>query len=333
MTFPRGATILAGLLAVAAPLLARTARATEGSCSSLLIEADAAVRDHWPDLPSRVRESFDGRSDVDACAIVRLRYADGSVALEVSLPDGRSASRLTRREDVIAGLEALLLVPEGEVPAGESAPPPTPARTTFEPRAVEARNDGGRLAPGGGAASVPESRPSRFSVELSLGAGMHRGDGQTSEGLGASSLLDASGWLVGFTGRLDRYGADPAGGGDPPKALEVGALGGRRVRLGAFNLDFVGGPALALRGSMGAAVTRVVSQGMASTPPMPAPGQGFTPRLVLGGRLTLGARSIVRTYVGVDGEMGDSGPIPPGSVRGLPLWTVGFTVGATVGTL
>jgi hypothetical protein len=329
MTFSRAA-ILAGLLGAGIPFLGPPAWSANRSCSSLRVEADTEVRDRWPDLPSRVRESFEGRKDVDGCAILRLRYADGSIVLDVSLPDGRSTSRLTRREDVIAGLEALLLVPDGESSAVESAPLPTRGTTTFGPTVGEVHQDAGRVA---ATSTLVARQPSRFNVELSLAVGMHMGDRQTSEGLGASSLLDISGWLAGFTGRLDRYGADPAGGGDPPKALEVGALAGRRVRLGSFNLDFVGGPALALRASMGVKMTRVATGGMANTAMVSSTSQGFVPRLVLGARLTVGAGSVVRTFVGVDGEAGSAGPIPPASIRGLPLWTVGFTVGATVGTL
>jgi hypothetical protein len=332
MTFSRAATILAGLLGAGILSLALPARAASRSCSSLRIEADAQVRDRWPDLASRVRGSFEGRNDVDACAVVHLRYASGSIGLDVSLPDGRFASRLVRCEDVIAGLDALLLVPDGEAPAAESAPLPTQGTTTFEPKLIEVHRDRGGTAADKRPATL-ERPPSHFNVELSLAVGMRMGDGQTSEDLGASSLLDVSGWLAGFTGRLDRYAADPTGDGDPPKALEVGALVGRRVRLGSFNLDFVGGPALALRAGMGASMTRVASQGMVNTLMMSSTSQGFVPRLIVGGRLTLGARSVVRTFVGVDGEAGSTGPIAPGSVHGLPLWTLGFTVGATVGTL
>jgi hypothetical protein len=332
MRFPRGVTVLASLLGAGLPVLARPARASDRACPSLRVDADVEVRDRWPALESRVRASFEGRNDVDGCAIVRLRYADGSVGLDVSLPDGRSASRLTRSEDVIAGLEALLLVPDVQAAAAENTPPAARRTTTFEPRGIAIHEDDSRLATRDGSKAL-EGPPSRLSVEISLGVGMHMGDGQTSEGLGATSLLDVSGWLAGFTGRLDRYAADPTGDGDPPKALEVGALGGRRVRLGSLNLDVVGGPALALRDVGRGSVTRVAAQGMVNTITMSSTNGGFVPRLVLGARLTVGARSIVRTFVGVDGEAGSPGPIPPGSGRGLPQWTLGFTVGATLGTL
>jgi hypothetical protein len=330
MRFPRALTILAGLLG-AGMFLAQSAVAANRPCSVLRIEADDEVRDHWPDLVSQVRASFEGRRDVDQCAVVWLRHEGGSIALEVSLPDGRSASRMTRREDAIAGLDALLLVPDVEAPATETARLPARGTTTMEPRAIAVHQED-RLATGEGSAER-DRIPNRFSVELSLAVGMHMGDGQTSEGVGASSLLDISGWLAGFTGRLDRYEPDPRGDGDPPKALEVGALFGRRVRLGSFNLDFVGGPALALRAGMNVRMTTVATGGMANTFMMSSSSQGFVPRLVLGGRLTLGARSVVRTFIGVDGETGSAGPILPGSVRGLPLWTVGFNVGAALGTL
>ena len=57
------------------------------------------------------------------------------------------------------------------------------------------------------------------------------GDGQTSVGLGALSLVDVGGWLVGFEGRADRderIGPGYRAG----TALELAAVGGRRFRFG-----------------------------------------------------------------------------------------------------
>jgi hypothetical protein len=42
---------------------------------------------------------------------------------------------------------------------------------------------------------------------------------------------------------------------------------------------------------------------------------------------------MVRTFVGLEGEFGAAGPIPPGTTRGLPAWTFGAALGVTVGTL
>jgi hypothetical protein len=59
------------------------------------------------------------------------------------------------------------------------------------------------------------------------------------------------------------------------------------------------------------------------------------PRFVLGTRLNFGARSTVRAFVGIDGELGparagDSVDMPNASR--LPIWTLGLALGATVGT-
>ena len=81
-------------------------------CSSMAVAVDAGVRARWPELPGQVRQAFETRTDVDTCARVELALNDGSIAIGVTLPDGRSASRqVLRREDVLSTLEALLLVP------------------------------------------------------------------------------------------------------------------------------------------------------------------------------------------------------------------------------
>jgi len=281
--------------------------------------------DRWPEMPGRVRAAFAGRRDIDACARVRLGFAGRSVDLAVSLPDGRSTSRLAQPEEVLSVLEALLLLPTEPAPAA----PPLPASTRFESTFVEVHRDRG--APG---IEAPRSPPSRFGAELSFGAGLHHGDGQTSASVGAGAFLEAARWLVGFTARVDRYdGERMTTAGDAPAAVEVGALIGRRFRFGPFLLDATAGPALAMRGSWAVRMATSATSGMTTTTMSSSSSNELVSRWLLCGRLTLGARSLVRTFVGIEGEMGDAGPIPPGLMRGLPAWSAGASLGVTVGTL
>jgi hypothetical protein len=151
----------------------------------------------------------------------------------------------------------------------------------------------------------------------------------------AISLLEVAGWLVGFDGRVDRYDGTSSAPA-PMSALEVGVLGGRRLRARELAFDVVAGPALALRGGSGSAVAPASSGSMMNTVIQSSSSEAVVPRLRLGGRLTYRARSVVRTFLGVDGEVGGVGPIGPGPMNethGLPAWTVGLAVGATVGTL
>src|SRR5271167_3698729 len=102
--------VLTGILAVFCP---RPVFADDPSCSAVTIDAEASVSTLWPGLLSHVREAFEGRDDIDRCALVELRVRDASITVEVVLPDGRSAVRpVSRREDVAPTLEALLLVPQ-----------------------------------------------------------------------------------------------------------------------------------------------------------------------------------------------------------------------------
>ena len=317
-----------GALAISA---AAPARATVQPCASIFVDADDGVLARWPELPERIREAFAERHDVDRCARVHLGFRDGSIELAVALPDGRSTSRLARPEAVVPGLEALLLVPRSgdEAPVESSPTPPRGGTSThFEPTAIAVvRND---PAPASTSTSTSTAAsPRRFAVELSLATSVRLGDGQTSAGLGATSFLDAASWLVGFGARVDSYGGSAVGEtGDSPTALEVEALVGRRFRFGTWMLDAVAGPALALRGGWS-----VMPAGATSTASSSSSHGDLVPRGLIRGRLTLGARSTVRTFVGVEGELGEAGPVPPGATRGLPSWSAGAALGVTVGTL
>jgi hypothetical protein len=307
------------------------------ACTPPAIAADANVRRRWPDLLDVIQQAFERRGDVDACARIELTIADGAVVLKVTLPDGRTAGRsVPRREDVLPALEALLLLPaitmEAEPPRNV-LPARIEATVTILPQEPPA---------------PPADRESRLRIELGLGIEGRAGDGQMGAGVGVASFLELAHWLLGFQARIDRYqpvasrasamvGSDsamPSTSGSI--ALELDALFGRRFELGNTTLDLVAGPALAVHGSETVAVSASTAAGSSATTPAaspPADQQGL-PRLLVSSRLTFRARSLLRTFVQLDGEIGrpHSSTEPRPDQAALPAWTVGLAIGATVGT-
>ena len=85
-----GKSILAGL-AILGTLSTPSSVAAKPTCSSVAVEADPVVRGRWPELTTELREAFDGRNDLDACAHVQVTSVEGSITVEVALPDGRFA--------------------------------------------------------------------------------------------------------------------------------------------------------------------------------------------------------------------------------------------------
>jgi hypothetical protein len=327
------------VLVVLAEVCVRPAFAADPSCAAVTIEATASVATRWPGLLDEVREAFGARDDIDRCARVALTAHDTSVTVDVVLADGRSAVRpVSRREDVLPTLEALLLVPrrsaEAQSPAPLDAAPlaSLPASSSSTPSELPRPGPAVLLsvpADRDDPAASPERRARRLRIELSAIAGARIGDGQSGVGLGALSFLDLSGWLVGFEGRADVYkplSDAPTGGG----ALELAVPGGRRIPFGELAIDVFAGPALALIGTS--------STSTISTPPATRTSQvsgGPVPRILLGVHLDFAARFMVRPFVGLDAELGPAGPIGaplPDGVPGLPIWTLGLALGATVGT-
>jgi hypothetical protein len=308
------------------------------------VEADEKVLARWPGLSERVRAAFDAREDVDACARVKLSMRRAAIAVDVMLPDGRSASRaVSRQEDVVPMLEALLLVPPSpeEPPPLSSGPGADAEASTSPPDAPTSVPEPGpkaREVPMALNASTPNrdaSRPSsdaraRFGVELSVLTGARVGDGTTSIGLGAGSLVELFGWLGGLRARADRYGI---AGGPQGAVLEVAALVGRRFRFDGISLDLIGGPAIAWQGITSESDVPAGPEGHAVAHTRET--SGSVPRLVLGSRVTFQPRSVLRTFLGVDADVGPTkagGPLPSEALQ-LPVWTVGLAFGATVGTL
>jgi hypothetical protein len=331
MNLPSPVTL--ATLALVSGLFPAPALALEPSCPGLSVEPDAGVRTRWPALLQRIDEEFSMRADVDACARVDLRLeGDSVITVAVSLPDGRATSRsVARHDDVIPVLQALLLVPDTPRVVAPATPPKAPRRP--RPPRIEPTNPGDRDA------TPAMAAPRQLGFELSVATGARVGDGQFGLGVGATSFLEVKGWLLGFAGRVDAY--RPLAGGDPETALELALLGGKRFDFGRVALDLCAGPGVAIKG-LALSQTEVVrsdARAPGSPPPPPPPGpsepsSGPVPRLLLGARLGFSPRSVFRTFVGIDGEVGPTRASSDevSASAHLPSFSVGLALGATVGT-
>ncbi len=333
----RHAATLPALAALLAALCPRALLAAQAGCPAITVEPDAEFRGRFPDLLERIQSELTAQSNIDACARVGLRLQGEAIGVSVTLPDGRAAARsVARSEDVVPTLQALLLVPEQAptIAATPSAPREPPARP---PRRAAPVDD----ATAHDALPAPVTAARQLGFELSLISGARIGDGQFGYGAGALSLLEIKSWLIGFEGRADGYRS--IYGGDPETALELAILAGKRFDLGGVAVDFTAGPALAMKGVAFSQTESVQVQSMGASTPVPVPppprsepSTGALPRLVLGARLGFSPRSVFRTFIGIDGELGPAQApetaAPDVSSPRMPTFTVGLALGATVGT-
>lgn len=328
---------LAFSFAIAVTANAANAHAAAPTCGSLDVGAEPAVATRWPAIEDDVRAAFADRDDVDRCAHVMLVAHGHAIVAEVTLPDGRSTSRaVTRREDVLPALEPLLLLPGKAVEARDDAVvgvSEVGARREEEASPADAAPVSITMAPAERApapdavsrATPRATNEHRIRFEISAVTGARVGDGQFGLGIGAQSFLEVSSWLVGFSARADGY--QTLSGQQSAGVLGLGVLGGRRLWIGkTVTWDFVLGPAAAIQGTD--TYESDTPRGHVSVT-----ASGIVPRLVTGTRFTFAARSLFRTFVGIDGELGpdrDSKGIP--EAPKLPIWTLGLAIGATVGT-
>lgn len=357
----RYAVSLLGLTAMLVHAGAHSARAEDGPCTRLRIEAQPSVQARWPELTERLHEAFDVRGDIDRCSFVLLSRRAATIEVRVILPDGRSAVRSVARPDVLAAFEALLVLPElrstrgagveASTAATWSVPPPTAApstRTASVEASATAQQPGllttqlspleqrerpvairpRRAQPG----ASPQAEQSGMGFEVSVITAARIGDQQWNLGLGVVSVLDLATWLIGFEARVDGY-QQLAGDASMP-VVTLALLGGRRLRFGSFALDLAAGPALAMLGGMDSTVMPADGSRPRWTE---TTGSGFVPRLRLAARVHFSMRSVIRTFVGADAEFGASGarerPLSNSPAQSLPVWSVGLALGATAGTL
>ncbi|MGC4092759.1 MAG: hypothetical protein QM756_33730 [Polyangiaceae bacterium] len=305
-------------------------------CAPLTIEADGELQRRWPELPQRVRGAFEGRDGIEHCAQVLLGVTEPRITITVRLRDGRFTSRsVPRHADVIPALEALLLVPElrAEVEAeGESLPrqerelelrePAKPANVApAVAPTLPIRVTNHETAPDGGRA--PQQG---LGIELSLVSTARVGDRQSALGLGVLSFANLGGWLLGFEGQANSYTEFESARSQG--TLQLAAFVGRRFPWQSRSLDVIAGPAVALQGRF---QDQSAPAGSGAAPTTTA---SSVPRLLVASHLTFGARSLLRSFVGVEAEFGSAGPFtgaadaePP-----LPTWMAGVALGATVGT-
>jgi len=330
----RPADLLPAFTALLAALGPRVAGAAERGCPAMVVEPDARFRARFPELLGRIQTELSARADIDTCAEVALRFDnDADIDVTLTLPDGLTGSRsVARRDDVIPTLQALLLVP---APAPVTvATPVTGAALSSRPLVAKPRPPRPERPERDQPAAMARVR--QFGFELSVISGVRLGDGQFGYGAGLLSFVEVHRWLVGFEGRADGY--RPTYGGDPETALELSILAGRRFNFSGVALDLAAGPGVAMKGvtlsqreSVPAPTTRSVAP-----PPRTEPSSGPVPRLLFGARLGFSPRSVYRTFVGIDGELGltRTSPEPDAVVSSprMPLFTLGLALGVTVGT-
>lgn len=312
---------------------AREAHADE-RCVTVSLAADPQVRALWPELPGRVRAHLEERSDVERCAHIRLGHR-GRFLIEVTLPDGRVAERsVSRVEDVVPVVEALLVVPatipDPEAREVEPPPPPRAPGQVIVANVAPAADRVDTIAPVETRPGTPSEH--RTSIEISAVTGARvgvAGVDRASIGAGLLSFARVDGFLVGLGGRVDRYEMIS----QPTTVVELAGLLGYRFRWSDTTLDLVGGPALIVIGTEVRDVGRdeVVRPAGTAPPPERSP---FMPRLVTGLRLHFRARSTFRPFVGIDGEVGPSGVSlnPTQRDAPLPYATLGLALGATLGS-
>jgi len=322
-------------LAVLGPFAARPALAA--GCA-LDVDEDRALVARWPGIGEEVRDALAARSDIETCARVKLRSTPRP-RVEVVLPDGRVASRaVARRDDVVPTVAALLLVPgpaaEDAVVAGDGAPTdaaaPASPMPELSPPLLTASPSLAERPAGLVRRGASTAAPSRFGFELSALAGARVGDRHRSFGGGLLSFVELSGWLAGFAGRFDQYVR--FGGGDrTTTALELGVLGGRRLRWKTFAIDIIAGPAMAMLGSQ-ADYEKTEVGGLG--PVYRRESSGAVPRALAGVRLVFGSRSTFRSFVAVDADVGPTRTAPALTTEDpeLPRWTLGLAFGGAVGT-
>ena len=290
------------------------ARADVGGCEDVRIRVVGDVSPTWMDAIERACADLATVPSTDPSARVRISPLDGAVAVEVTLSDGRFASRRVASPAALAAtMQALIVVPpqRSRAPgvAGDSSPAAPPNAPW--PRAEDLEPVRSPHVP-----AAPE-----LGVELGSGlAGRVAGRGYASLAFDALAEIRVGSWLFGTVFRWDFLGQK-----DAPlvtvfefETVSAGLLIGRRTSLGFGSLDVGVAPRLAvethtyenLKGETSLSATDV--------------------RLGAFARAAFGS-SALRAFVALDAELSPSrlrrsvqlDPLLPA----LPSWTAGLGAG------
>ncbi|MDB5217036.1 MAG: hypothetical protein JWO86_4963 [Myxococcaceae bacterium] len=294
-----------------------SARADEHVCDDARIHVASDVQPRWRAAIDRACAAIAALPGVDPTARVRLAAVDRDLALEVTLADGRFASRrLVSPDALLATLEALLVVPPSdardtkdtrEARVDREEPPPT--ITSAWPRVEE------------GALQRPSNEASP-TIEIGGGfGGRVAARGYLSAAVAGFADIHVGSWLLGTTIRWDLIGGKSAPLVDvfEMETVVAGIVVARRMPVGFGSVDVGISPRLAVE-------TQTFESGAAGESSLSA----TDVRLGSFARIAFG-RSALRPIVELDADVSPSRlrrvvQLDP-RLPALPSWSAGLSAG------
>jgi hypothetical protein len=304
------------------------ARAHDRVCDGARIHVAGDVQPRWRAAIDGACSAMATLAGVDPTAHVRMAAIDRDLALEVTLTDGRFASRRVVSPDaLLATLEALVVVPPSDASELKEASEASDAS------AVKTDDGGERAQPPSAMGStwtrLEEPTPSRPSngepttaIELGGGAGGRvAGHGYLSASVAGFADIRVGNWLLGTLIRWDVIGSKSAPLVDvfEMETVVVGIAVARRFRLGFGSLDAGVSPRLAVE-------TQTFESGAAGESSL----SSTDVRLGAFGRVSFG-KSALRPIVELDADVSPSRlrrvAQLDSRVPALPSWSAGLSAG------
>jgi hypothetical protein len=307
------------------------ARADGRPCDRARIHVVGDVQPRWRAAIDGACTAMTMLTGVDPTAEVRMAAIDRDLALEVTLADGRFASRRVVAPDaLLSTLEALLVVPPSE--PGESDDASAPRESRASKAADAAHGESVRPAAVIGSTWPRSEEPgpveprrngeATTAIELGGGAGGRvAARGYLSASVAGFADIRVGNWLLGTLIRWDVIGSKSAPLVDvfEMETVVVGIVVARRVGLGFGSLDAGLSPRLAVE-------TQTFESGAAGESSLSA----TDVRLGAFGRLSFG-KSALRPIVELDADVSPSrlrrvAQLDP-RLPALPAWSTGLSAG------